>query len=167
MNFTGIRHVHLLVAEHDRAVAFYTRAFGMAEVFRTGPLVLLGTPGGGDSLALDLAGTEEERTRAGQQGGVAHFGIHLAEPSAAAVDEAVRRAEQAGGRLVERGEHTPGALRLGRRPRRVRDRDLRARAGGPHAPGGPVTARQVVRAGAPSDSNSRSRWPARRSLTVT
>jgi len=25
MNFTGIRHVHLLVAEHDRAVAFYTR----------------------------------------------------------------------------------------------------------------------------------------------
>jgi len=108
MNVTGIRHVHLLVAEHDRAVAFYTRAFGMAEVFRTGPLVLLGTPGGGDSLALDLAGTEQERTRAGQQGGVEHFGIHLAEPSAAAVDEAVRRAEQAGGRLVERGEHAPG-----------------------------------------------------------
>jgi len=25
MNFTGIRHIHLLVAEHDRAVAFYTR----------------------------------------------------------------------------------------------------------------------------------------------
>ena len=44
MNFTGIRHVHLLVAEHDRAVAFYTQAFGMAEVFRTGPLVLVGTP---------------------------------------------------------------------------------------------------------------------------
>ena len=108
MNFTGIRHVHLLVAEHDRAVAFYTRAFGMAEVFRTGPLVLLGTPGGGDALALDLAGTEGERARAGQQGGVEHFGIHLTEPSAAAVDEAVRRAEQAGGRLVERGEHGPG-----------------------------------------------------------
>jgi len=25
MNFTGIRRIHLLVAEHDRAVAFYTR----------------------------------------------------------------------------------------------------------------------------------------------
>ena len=108
MNFTGIRHVHLLVAEHDRAVAFYTQAFGMAEVFRTGSLVLVGTPGGGDSLALDLAGTEDDRARAGQQGGVEHFGIHLAEPSATAVDEAVRRAEQAGGRLVERGEHAPG-----------------------------------------------------------
>jgi len=46
--------------------------------------------------------------RAGQQGGVEHFGIHLAEASAAAVDEAVRRAEQAGGHLVERGEHAPG-----------------------------------------------------------
>ena len=108
MNFTGIRHVHLLVAEHDRAVAFYTQAFGMAEVFRTGALVLLGTPGGGDSLALHLAATEDDRARAGQQGGVEHFGLHLTEPSAAAVDEAVHRAEQAGGRLVERGEHAPG-----------------------------------------------------------
>jgi len=67
MNVTGIRHVHLLVAEHNRAVAFYTRAFGMAEVFRTGLLVLLGTPGG-DALALHLAGTDEERARAGRQG---------------------------------------------------------------------------------------------------
>jgi len=25
MNFPGIRRIHLLVAEHDRAVAFYTR----------------------------------------------------------------------------------------------------------------------------------------------
>ena len=108
MNFTGIRHVHLLVAEHDRSAAFYTRAFGMAEVFRAGPLVLLGTPGGGDTLALHVAGTEEERARAGLQGGVEHFGIHLAEASAAAVDEAVRRVEQAGGRPVERGEHGPG-----------------------------------------------------------
>jgi catechol 2,3-dioxygenase-like lactoylglutathione lyase family enzyme len=63
------------VAEHDRAAAFYTRAFGMAEVFRAGPLVLIGTPGGGDALALHLAGTEEKRARAGRQGGAEHFGI--------------------------------------------------------------------------------------------
>src|SRR5215469_15644017 len=69
MNFTGIRHVHLLVAEHERAVAFYTTAFGMTEVFRIGPLALAATPGGGDSLALHLATTEEERARIGQQGG--------------------------------------------------------------------------------------------------
>ena len=50
-------------------VAFYTRAFGMTEVFRIGPLALAGTPGGGDSLALHLATTEKERARIGQQAG--------------------------------------------------------------------------------------------------
>ena len=108
MSFTGIRHVHLLVAEHERAVSFYTRAFGMAEVFRTGPLVLLGTPGGGDSLALHLAATEEERARAGHHGGVEHFGFHLPGASADAVDAAARAAGEAGGRVLERGEHAPG-----------------------------------------------------------
>jgi len=108
MNFTGIRHVHLLVAEHERAVAFYTTAFGMTEVFRIGPLALAGTPGGGDSLALHLATTGEERARIGQQGGIEHFGFHLPEASAAAVEEAAARVEQAGGRVVERGEHGPG-----------------------------------------------------------
>ena len=108
MGIMGIRHVHLLVAEHERAASFYTRAFGMAEVFRIGPLVLLGTPGGGDSLALHLATTEEERAQAGHHGGVEHFGFHLAEPSADGVDAAVRAAGEAGGRVLERGEHTPG-----------------------------------------------------------
>jgi len=80
----------------------------MTEVFRIGPLALAGTPGGGDSLALHLATTEEERARIGQQGGVEHFGFHLAGASAASVDEAAARVEQAGGRVVERGEHGPG-----------------------------------------------------------
>src|SRR5215469_13672607 len=108
MSFTGLRHVHLLVADHERAVAFYTRAFGMTEVFRIGPLALAGTPDGGDSLALHLATTEEERARIGQQGGVEHFGFHLAEASTTSVDETVVRVEQAGGRVIERGEHGPG-----------------------------------------------------------
>ena len=108
MSITGIRHVHLLIAEHDRAASFYTKAFGMAEVFRTGPLVLLGTPGGGDSLALHLAATAEERARAGHHGGVEHFGFHLAEASSDGVGEAVRAVEEAGGRIIERGEHAPG-----------------------------------------------------------
>jgi catechol 2,3-dioxygenase-like lactoylglutathione lyase family enzyme len=100
--------VHLLVTEHERAVAFYKDAFGMDELFRDGPIVFVGTPGGGDSLALHLAVTEEQRARVGHQGGYEHFGIHLADRSAAAVDEAVHRVEKAGGRLLERGEHAPG-----------------------------------------------------------
>jgi len=34
MTSIGIRHVHLLVAEHDRAIAFYREVFGMEERFR-------------------------------------------------------------------------------------------------------------------------------------
>ncbi len=108
MSAIGIRHVHLLVTEHERAVAFYKDAFGMDELFRDGPIVFVGTPGGGDSLALHLAVTEEQRARVGHHGGYEHFGIHLADRSADAVDEAVHRVEKAGGRLLERGEHAPG-----------------------------------------------------------
>jgi catechol 2,3-dioxygenase-like lactoylglutathione lyase family enzyme len=108
MTSVGIRHVHLLVADHDRAVAFYRSVFGMEERFRDGPIVFLGTPNGGDSLALHLATTDEERERVGSQGGWEHFGIHLADRSAGGVDAAVERARQAGGQLLDRGEHAPG-----------------------------------------------------------
>jgi catechol 2,3-dioxygenase-like lactoylglutathione lyase family enzyme len=108
MTSVGIRHVHLLVADHDRAVAFYRSVFGMEERFRDGPIVFLGTPKGGDSLALHLATTEEERERVGHQGGWEHFGIHLSDRSAGGVDAAVERAREAGGQLLDRGEHAPG-----------------------------------------------------------
>jgi len=80
----------------------------MEELFRDGPIVFLGTPGGGDSLALHLATTDEERARIGQQGGYEHFGIHLPDRSGDSIDEAVRRVEKAGGRLLDRAEHAPG-----------------------------------------------------------
>jgi catechol 2,3-dioxygenase-like lactoylglutathione lyase family enzyme len=108
MTSIGIRHVHLLVAEHDRAIAFYREVFGMEERFRDGPIVFLGTPGGDDSLALHLATTDEERERVGQQGGWEHFGIHMPDRSADGVDAAVERVKAAGGRLLNRGEHAPG-----------------------------------------------------------
>jgi hypothetical protein len=50
-------------------MAFYRDAFAMEELFRDGSIVFLGTPGGGDSLALHLAKTDEERARVGHQGG--------------------------------------------------------------------------------------------------
>jgi len=108
MDSVGIRHVHLLVANHERAVAFYRDAFGMEELFRDGPIVFLGTPGGGDSLALHLAVNDEERARIGHQGGCEHFGIHVPNRSRDGIEAAVRRVEEAGGRVIDRGEHAPG-----------------------------------------------------------
>jgi len=107
VTLSGIRHVHLLVAEHDRAIAFYHHVFGMEEQFRDGPIVFLGTPDGGDSLALHLATTDAERVRVGQQGGWEHFGIHLPDRSGNGVDAAVERVRAAGGQVLDRGEHAP------------------------------------------------------------
>ncbi|HUF34013.1 MAG TPA: VOC family protein [Acidimicrobiales bacterium] len=108
MTSAGIRHVHLLVADHERSAAFYREAFGMKERFRDGPIIFLGTPDGGDSLALHLATSDDERARVGAQGGWEHFGIHLPDRSGEGVDAAVARVQQAGGSLLDRGEHAPG-----------------------------------------------------------
>jgi catechol 2,3-dioxygenase-like lactoylglutathione lyase family enzyme len=108
MTSIGICHVHLLVADHDRAIAFYRDVFGMKKRFQDGPIVFLGTPDGGDSLALHLAVTDEERERVGQRGGWDHFGIHLPDRSADGVDAAVERVKAAGGHVLDRGEHAPG-----------------------------------------------------------
>mgnify|MGYP001094025800 CR=1 FL=1 len=109
MGSIGIRHVHLLVADLGRAIDFYRAAFDMEFRFEDGPVAFLGTPGGGDSLALHGASTDEERARVGVPGGVEHFGIHLADRSAEAVDAAVHRVLSAGGQLVERGRHASGS----------------------------------------------------------
>jgi catechol 2,3-dioxygenase-like lactoylglutathione lyase family enzyme len=105
----GIRHVHLLVADRDRAIDFYRYAFNMELRFEDGPIAFVGTPGGGDSLALHVARTDQERARIGAQGGIEHFGIHLANRSAGALDAAVDKVLSAGGRLVERGKHASGS----------------------------------------------------------
>jgi catechol 2,3-dioxygenase-like lactoylglutathione lyase family enzyme len=104
----GIRHVHLLVADQARSAAFYAEAFGMEEQFRDGEILFMGTPGGGDSLALHLAVTDDERARVGSQGGFEHFGIHIPDRSPAGIDRVVELVGKAGGHLLDRGEHAPG-----------------------------------------------------------
>jgi catechol 2,3-dioxygenase-like lactoylglutathione lyase family enzyme len=100
----GIRHIHLLVADLDRAIRFYGDVFGMREKFRDGDdLVFLNTPGTQDSLALHLVGGDE---RVGQSGGYEHFGMTVLDRGA--IDDAVAAVEAAGGALVEKGEHAPG-----------------------------------------------------------
>jgi catechol 2,3-dioxygenase-like lactoylglutathione lyase family enzyme len=102
----GIRHVHLLVSDHDRSVAFYQQVFGMEVEFRDGNILFLRSPGGRDDLALHLADTPEERDRVGRKGGFEHFGITVKDRSR--LDEAVALVRAAGGQLVDQGEHAPG-----------------------------------------------------------
>jgi catechol 2,3-dioxygenase-like lactoylglutathione lyase family enzyme len=101
----GLTHIHLVVRDLDRSLAFYQQAFGMEERFRDGPnLVFVGTPGRGDSITLNQSASD--RALAGNSGGVAHFGFRRVDGQD--LDDAIAEIERAGGRLLERGEHALG-----------------------------------------------------------
>jgi len=102
----GLTHIHLVVRDLERSLAFYKRVFGLEERFRAGGhMVFLSTPGSQDLITLN---EDRHDTRlAGVNGGVDHFGFRLTEP--ADLDAAITEVEAAGGKLIERGEHAPGA----------------------------------------------------------
>jgi catechol 2,3-dioxygenase-like lactoylglutathione lyase family enzyme len=102
----GVRHVHLLVSDQARSIAFYGAAFGMEVAFTDGSIAFLRSPGCDDDLALHQAETEAERARVGLSGGIEHFGISVSDRSR--LDEVIALVEAAGGTLVHRGEHAPG-----------------------------------------------------------
>jgi catechol 2,3-dioxygenase-like lactoylglutathione lyase family enzyme len=111
--FTGMRHVHLKVVDVERAARFYEQGFGMERVMSKpddqGRIVFLATPGGGDLLTLSdgSRGAEIDRSgRAGDNGGVDHFGFTLADQSECA--EAVEQLVAAGATLIETTELAPG-----------------------------------------------------------
>lgn len=102
----GIRHVHLMVADHDRSVRFYRDVFGMEIGGRDGRIVFLHSPNRRDDLALHLAVTEDEKASVGDQGGYQHFGITVTDRTQ--LDACIALAIAAGGNLVGTGEHAPG-----------------------------------------------------------
>jgi catechol 2,3-dioxygenase-like lactoylglutathione lyase family enzyme len=100
----GLTHVHFIVSDLARSLRFYEQVFGMEEQFRDGPnMVFLTTPGSQDSITLN---EQPDDPRIGV-GGVDHIGFRLVDT--ADLDDAIRQVEAAGGRLVKRGEHAPGA----------------------------------------------------------
>lgn len=101
----GLRHIHLAVRDIHRALAFYKDVFGMEEQFWAGDdMVFIGTPGGGDTITLNQ--DPELVDRAGDNGGIGHFGFNLLDKRD--LDDAIAQVEAAGGRLDNRGEHEPG-----------------------------------------------------------
>jgi catechol 2,3-dioxygenase-like lactoylglutathione lyase family enzyme len=102
----GLTHIHLVVRDLERALRFYQGVFGMEERFRDGPkMVFLNTPGSPDLITLSEDPAEAQL--AGVNGGVAHFGFRLADSTT--LDAAIADVEAAGGKLIRRGEHAPGA----------------------------------------------------------
>jgi len=98
----GFSHIHLLVSDFDRSIAFY-QALGFEERFRLREeMVFLSTSDQSAWLTLHLSESE----MVGTSGGISHFGLALAEGED--LDAALEEVEQTGGMVVERGEHQPG-----------------------------------------------------------
>ena len=68
-------------------------------------MVFLSTPGCSDTITLNQE-PDQGRGRVGDNGGIAHFGFRLTDD--ADLDAAIEEVRAAGGRLVSRGEHSPG-----------------------------------------------------------
>ena len=102
----GLTHIHLLVSDLGRSLAFYQHVFGLEEMFREGPnMVFLRTPGRRDTITLNQD-PDQDKARVGDSGGITHFGFRLAED--ADLELAIQEVRGAGGKLVRQGEHSPG-----------------------------------------------------------
>jgi len=99
----GLTHVQLVVRDVHRSLAFYEAVFGMEVRFWDGDrMVFIGTPGRRDTITLNQV---DDLERVGVVGGVDHIGFRLLDKSR--LDDAVATVIDAGGRLVERGQHSP------------------------------------------------------------
>lgn len=97
----GLNHISLSVKDPERSLAFYAALFGVHEYFRSDTCIQVLGPGRHDVLAF------ERREPAGPQGGVDHFGFRLVSPDE--IEAAATQVEATGGKILDRGEHGPGA----------------------------------------------------------
>lgn len=94
---SGLLYI-LPVKDLDAAARYYTQAFGLEEQFRNDQIVFVGIPGGDSAIGLLL-----DRTNAGS--GPQNIGLHL--DHAINRDDVLREIVQAGGKIIEQGEHAP------------------------------------------------------------
>ena len=97
----GLTHVALAVRDAKRSLQFYRRVFGVVPVYEKVGFVQAQTPGARDVLVF-----EDDAARAGQPGGVMHFGFRLTNPEDIKV--ALEAVKAAGGEVLSHGEFCPG-----------------------------------------------------------
>lgn len=100
----GICHIHLMVKNLERSLAFYRKVFGFTVRFREGrDMAFIGRKGGCELITLNQG--RHGRGRVGK-GGVDHFGFRTV--GRTSHDRILKLVTAAGGKLVGRGEHAPG-----------------------------------------------------------
>ena len=94
----GLTHISLAVRDPDRSLGFYQKVFGVKEYYRDENSVQV--------LGHDVIAFEKDLGKAGRPGGIAHFGFRLISPDD--IDAAVEEVNGAGGKVLRRGEFSPG-----------------------------------------------------------
>ena len=94
-----VTHLHLVVADLARSVAFYRAAFEFEERYTSQAGVVFLQSAAGGSLALEQADAD-------QAPGLGHFGFSLSDPSA--VGAVVDRVVACGGAVVDEDELVAG-----------------------------------------------------------
>ena len=97
----GLTHIALAVKDPKRSATFYASVFGAKAVYADANVVQVQTPGSRDVIVF-----EKDATRAGQRGGVVHFGFRLKTPRD--ISKAAAAISRAGGRITSQGEFVPG-----------------------------------------------------------
>lgn len=98
----GLTHIALAVRDVERSSRFYQKVFGAVETYHREGFAQVETPGSHDVIVFEAS----DKTTIGQTGGIRHFGFRLVDPKDIAA--AVREVEEAGGKILSRGEFCPG-----------------------------------------------------------
>ena len=97
----GLTHVAVAVSDLDQTREFYSQLLGAIVVYQDARFLQMQTPGSRDVLVF-----EKNAEKAGQTGGVLHFGFRL--KAAADIDAARAAVQEAGGTITDTGEFIPG-----------------------------------------------------------
>ena len=101
VNTYGLTHVAVAVRDLDQTREFYSQLLGAIVVYQDARFLQMQTPGSRDVLVF-----EKNAEKAGQTGGVLHFGFRL--KAAADIDAARAAVQEAGGTITDTGEFIPG-----------------------------------------------------------